>query len=113
MVSEFLTEIDGRLHLQLTDITKYPDIPKEARCYLKPGKNQEGYWIAEHLLEQIKYKAIPIFETLYPNCIAVFAFDNSSNHAVFSKDALVANRMNLKPGGKQPIMRNTHFGPNQ
>ena len=21
--------------------------------------------------------------------------------------------MNLKPGGKQPIMRNTHFGPNQ
>src|SRR3954470_22348043 len=109
MVSEFLTEIDGRLRLQPTDIEKYPNIPKEARCYLKPGKNQEGYWTAEHLLEQIEHKAIPIFEILYPNCIALFAFNNSSNHAVFSKDALVASRMNLKPGGKQPIMHDTHF----
>ena len=66
----------------------------------------------EHLLEQIKYKVIPIFETLYPDCTAVFAFDNSSNHAAFSKDALLASKMNLSPGGKQPIMHNTFFGPN-
>ncbi|CAJ0759158.1 18626_t:CDS:2, partial [Entrophospora sp. SA101] len=25
-------------------------------------------------------------------------------------DALVAKRMNLKPGGKQPVMRDTYFG---
>jgi len=43
---------------------------------------------------------IPIFETLYPNCVAVFAFDNSNNYAAFSKDALIANRMNLGPGEK-------------
>ncbi len=91
MVSEFLTEIDGRLCLQQTNILQNPNIPEEARCYLKPGKNQEGYWIAEHLLEQIKCKVIPIFETLYPNCVAVFVFDNSSNHAAFGKDALVAS----------------------
>ncbi len=42
----------------------------------------------------------------------VFAFDNNSNHAVFSKDALVASKMNLKSGGKQLIMHNTYFGPN-
>ena len=54
---------------------------------------------------------IPIFETLYPDCVAVFAFDNSSNHATFSKDALIANRMNLGPDGKQPIMRDTYFKP--
>ncbi|PKB97087.1 hypothetical protein RhiirA5_298178, partial [Rhizophagus irregularis] len=112
MVSEFLTEVDGRLRLQQTDIEKHPHVPEAARCYLKPGVNQDGYWTAEHLLEQIEYKAIPIFETLYPDCVAVFAFDNSSNHAAFSKDALVANRMNLNPGGKQPVMRNTYFGPN-
>ncbi|CAB4429755.1 unnamed protein product [Rhizophagus irregularis] len=35
-----------------------------------------------------------------------------SNHAAFSKDALVASQMNLNPGGKQPVMRNTYFGPN-
>jgi hypothetical protein len=74
--------------------------------------NQEGYWTAEHLLKQIEYKAIPIFEALYPNCVAVFAYDNSSNHAAFRKDALVASQMNLNPGGKQLIMRNTYFGPN-
>ncbi|CAJ0644875.1 13085_t:CDS:1, partial [Entrophospora sp. SA101] len=50
---------------------------------------------------------------LYPDCIAVFAFDNSSNHAAFSNDALVAKRMNLKPGGKQPVMHDTYFGQNK
>ena len=43
MVSEFLIEIDKRLRLHPDDIEKYPNVPKEARCYLKPGKNQEGY----------------------------------------------------------------------
>jgi hypothetical protein len=113
MVSEFLTEVNGRLCLQQSEIEKYPHVPEEARCYLKPGMNQEGYWTAQHLLDQIEYKAIPIFEALYPECIAVFAFDNSSNHAAFSKDALVAKRMNLGPGGKQPNMHDTYFGPNK
>ena len=54
---------------------------------------------------------IPIFKILYPDCVAIFAFDNSSNHAAFSKDALIANRMNLGSGGKQPIMWDTYFRP--
>ncbi|RIA79867.1 hypothetical protein C1645_839743 [Glomus cerebriforme] len=75
------------------------------------GKDREGYWMSEHLIEQVKTKAILIFETIFSNCIALFAFDNSSNHAAFRSDALVASRMNLKPGGKQPKMRDTIFGP--
>ena len=75
-------------------------IPKETRVYLQPGKDREGYWTSEHLVEQVKTKAIPIFESLFPNCIALFAFDNSSNHAAFKSDALIASRMNLKSGGK-------------
>jgi len=112
MVSEFLTEVDGRLKLKPTDIEQYPTVPVEAREYLEPGKDREGYWTAENVLNQIKNKAIPIFEILYPNCIGVFAFDNSSNHAIFAKDSLVAKRMNLNPGGLQPKMRNTYWGPN-
>lgn len=54
-------------------------------------------------------KAIPIFETLHPDCTAVFAFDNSSNHSAFASDPLIAKRMNLNPGGKQPIMRPGFF----
>ena len=63
------------------------------------------------MVEQVQ-KAIWAFETSFPDDIAVFAFDNSSRHALAckAKDALVANRMNLGPGGKQPIMRNTVWG---
>ena len=31
-------------------------------------------------------------------------FDQSSGHNAFAADALVASRMNVKPGGKQPVM---------
>ncbi|GBC21156.2 hypothetical protein RIR_jg24235.t1 [Rhizophagus irregularis DAOM 181602=DAOM 197198] len=111
MISEFLTEVDGRLKLKPENIEQYPNVPVEAREYLEPGKDREGYWTAENVIEQIKIKAIPIFEVLYPNCIGIFAFDNSSNHAIFAKDALVAKKMNLKPGGLQPKMRDTYWGP--
>ena len=79
MVSEFLTEACGRLKLTAEYIKNYPNVPEEARVYLKPGANEEGYWTTAHLIEQVKDKAIPIFEALFPNCITVFAFDNSSN----------------------------------
>ena len=45
--------------------------------------------------------------------MALFAFDNSTCHAAFNKDALVASKMNLNPGGKQPLMQDTYFGPNK
>jgi len=112
MVSEFLTEECGRLKLNSQQCQENSSIPEEARVYLQPGKDREGYWTSEHLVEQVKTKAIPIFETIFPNCIALFAFDNSSNHAAYRSDALVASRMNLKPGGKQPKMRDTFFGQN-
>ena len=112
MVSEFLTEACGRLKLTVEHIENYPDVPEEARVCLKPGANEEGYWTATHLIEQVEYKAIPIFEALFPNCIAVFAFDNSSNHSAFAADALVAKRMNIGPGGNAPKMRDTFWGSN-
>ena len=111
MVSEFLTEQCGRLKLNLQQHQQNSSIPEEARVYLQPGKNQEGFWTSEHLIEQVKTKAIPIFEAIFPNCIALFAFDNSSNHVAYRSDALVASKMNLKPGGKQPKMKDTVFGP--
>ena len=100
MVSEFLLEACGWLKLSEEEATRNPNIPTEARCYLLPGKNQEGYQTFEHLLEQIKPKAIPIFEAKFSNATAVFTFDNSTNHAAYAKDALVVTRMNLSPGEK-------------
>jgi len=35
---------------------------------------------------------------MHPNAIAVFAFDNSTNHDAMAENALCAQHMNLNPG---------------
>ena len=97
MVSEFLTEECGRLKLNSQQRQENPSIPEEARVYLQPGKDRDGYWTSENLVEQVKMKAILIFETIFSNCIALFAFDNSLNHVTYRSDALIASQMNLNP----------------
>ncbi|KAF8243258.1 hypothetical protein K440DRAFT_530788, partial [Wilcoxina mikolae CBS 423.85] len=109
MVSEFLSAACGRL--------LYLNIETGRRVYateiIKYGSSasDDGYWNSERMLAQVINKAIPIFEKAYLDHIAVFAFDNSSGHACKAEDALVASRMNLNPGGKQPLMRDTTFTP--
>ena len=61
------------------------------------------------MTSQVKEKAIPIFQKRFPRKKAIFAFYNSSGHAAFAKDALVASRMSLNPGGAQPKMQDTVF----
>jgi hypothetical protein len=51
------------------------------------------------------HQAILIFEILHPGCVAVFCFDQSTNHNAMAADALIATRMNLSFGGAQPKMR--------
>ena len=43
MVSEFLLETIGRLKLTDKLAASYSDISKDARRYLCPGKNEEGW----------------------------------------------------------------------
>ena len=107
MVSEFLTADDGRLRYQhsITGVV-------EQACRIityGSGKSDDGYWTAEKMTSQVKKKAIPILQKRFPGKKAIFAFDNSSGHAAFAKDALVASRMNLNPGGAQPKMQDTVF----
>ncbi|RIA84686.1 hypothetical protein C1645_698453 [Glomus cerebriforme] len=113
MVSDFLLKTNGKLKLNKNEILLYPEIPIEARKFLKSRKNEEGWWTAEHLLDQVINYTIPIFKAKYPNTIGVFAFDNSTNHGAMVKDALNVNNMNVNPGGKQAIMKSTFFGLNK
>jgi len=99
MISEFLCECHGRMEVVL-DGAELATMEK-----LTPGKNEEGWWTADHLLEQIKKKMLPVFEALHPGCVGVFLFDNSTNHGAFAADALNTANMNLNPGGKQPKLR--------
>ena len=55
-------------------------------------------------------KAIDIFEAKYPHAQALFIFDNAPSHTKMPDDALNADGMNVKPGGKQPVMRATMYG---
>jgi hypothetical protein len=96
MVSDFICSCHGFL----------PGV----RELLEAGENREGYWTSDHLVEQLKCKALPIFAEYHPNCDLLFIFDNSSNHAALPEDARVASRMNLNAGGGNvPIMRNGWF----
>jgi len=80
---------------------------KEAGVQIKYGKNYDGYWTGDDVCTQLAEKAIPALEKQHPNCQLLFIFDNSSGHASFASDALVASRMNLGPGGKNvKVMRN-------
>ena len=96
MVSDFIDEMDGYLCHD----------GKEARVLLET--QTEGYFNNDKFLEQVKV-AIDIFEAKYPNARAVFTFDNAPCHRKVSDDALNAEKMNVKSGGKQPIMRDTEW----
>jgi len=68
------------------------------------GARKKGYWTAVHFIRQID-RSIDIFNATYPGARAVYYIDCSSNHHAFAPDALVASKMNVNPGGKQPLMR--------
>ncbi len=73
---------------------------------MHPGSNRDGWWTNQDLIKQVADRAIPIFEKTHPGKVALFMFDNSSNHNAYANDALVVSRMNLKDGGKQSLLHN-------
>jgi hypothetical protein len=116
-VSDFILEDCGFLDLEkvlsseridrLRNDGSWPVNPK-SRVIIRPGKNADGWWDHEQLLVQIDH-FLNLFEIAYPGDIACLVFDCSANHEAFAKDALIVSRMNVNPGGKQSLMRDTTF----
>jgi len=111
-VSDFLCESIGRLRLSEEDCSTNDLLPDgeqlvytDACITMYPGTNRDGWWKNEDVVKQVKERAIPIFERTHPGKVALFMFDNSCNHNAFADDALVVSRMNMKDGGKQPLLR--------
>lgn len=115
MVSGFLTPggvlsipesiSDAELLQNEVDWPLLPD-GKPVRCglqFLEYGK--DNYWNGDKMVDHAIKVAAHIFPYAFPGCQGLFAFDNASNHCSFAADALVASKMNLKPGGSQPLMR--------
>lgn len=115
MVSDFIDQHRGYLRLTEAEHTRAlasdPDFPGTARATLEYGAEKEGYWTGEKFMTNVK-DATRIAETIYPSTshTLVWIFDQSSCHRAFSEDALNVRRMNVRPGGAQPPMRDTVWG---
>lgn len=101
-VSDFINQVDGRLICRNSDGT----ITRDARKVIYPGSNGNAWWDTNQLLVQMQ-DAISIFEEAYPDCQALFIFDQSSAHASLGPDALRAWDMNKSDGGKQRRQHDT------
>lgn len=88
--------------------TEDPDFPVEARALLEYGSEREGYWTSEKFMKNVEDAAkIAEFKYGSDNHTILWLFDHSSCHRAFADNALNAKRMNVRPGGRQPIMRDT------
>ena len=112
-VSDYMIETRGRLALNETEIAAQAILPPEqrlrvtdARKIIYPGKNADKWWDLAQLEDQLK-DAADIFEFIHPDAVGVWAFDCSSAHEGLADNALNVNRMNVKPGGKQTLLRDT------
>ncbi|EUC56568.1 DDE family endonuclease, partial [Rhizoctonia solani AG-3 Rhs1AP] len=116
-VSDFIVEQSGRLALTPEMIKANENLPTgerlkvtDARKIIEPGKNHDKWWDMDQLCDQVS-DTLKIFDRMYPNCTGVFFFDQSSAHNAFADDALVANRMNVKAGGKNAKPMHDTFIP--
>ncbi|KAE9384236.1 hypothetical protein BT96DRAFT_842544, partial [Gymnopus androsaceus JB14] len=83
---------------------------KEASQTLEYGKNYDGYWNGELFVKQLIEQIIPAFERAHgAGYRALIMVDHSQGHSAYSNDALLAQWMNLNPGGKQACMRSGWF----
>lgn len=116
MASKFLTFI-GKLRVldfipdhQLFQDPGWSLYKKQKLCQcctklLEYGKN--NYWNGDKMTNQTVNLVAQIFLCVFSNYQALFAFDNTTNHAYFAKNALLVRKMNLGVGGKQSWIRNS------
>jgi hypothetical protein len=99
MVSEFLLPF-SRLNLATLSTEEQEDLvthcglaATEAVEIFEFGKNNQGYWDGADLLKQVREKALPIAEALYPGYSLLFLFDNATSHCVYAPDTLQVKNM--------------------
>ena len=80
------------------------------------GNTHEGYWTYECMILQLE-DVIDILKFEFPDFDFVFLFDHSNGHDRLRPNGLNINKIGIKFGGKQPVMRDSllnerkYFGP--
>ena len=104
MASEFLTSIerfympDFVLNHQLLQNPDWPlhKNPKPSRYCTKLFEyGEDNYWHGNKMTDQTVNLTTRIFLYAFPNCQALFAFDNDANHACITKNPLLAKKTKL------------------
>ena len=104
LVISFLRKPQSKSNKQTNKLTS------QLRTQTHTTQNRDGYWTGKDVVAQFVDLVIPIFEATHIGedgqpLVGVFLFDNSKCHGIMAPDALVANLMNLNPGGAQSKMR--------
>jgi hypothetical protein len=73
-----------------------PDGKDRARVLFKPGKNRDGYFNCDDIVQQAG-TAMDILQRHFPNEDHVFIFDNATTHTKCAEDALSARKMPKHP----------------
>ena len=117
MISAFQDEISG-FGLQMSperlkEANEHPDWATEAPLLSSPGvatlsfgKNGDGYWTMDKMLQQLKAHT-HCAQLRYKGFQLVYYFDWSSGLSAMPPEALHAGSMNATWGGKQKTMRKT------
>ena len=114
MVSDFIDEFGGFLALTEEEVKRRdeedPTVPLLAREVIEVGAQHDGYYDSDKFCRQVA-KAARIAAFKYPpeRFDVYFVFDQAKTHTAYTADALIASRMNVKPGGEQPVMRVSPF----
>ncbi len=94
MISDFVDEVNGFVR----------NVSDMARLSLETQR--DGYFNNDQLLIQVA-KTIKIFKETHPSSRGLFLFDNAPSHKKVADDSLNVDKMNVHPGGKQPVMRDS------
>lgn len=109
-ISDFILETHGRL--EILQGNKHTGLAStDAAVVIYPGTKGDKWWDMQQLCDQVKKKAIPIFDHLHPDCQGVFVFDCSSAHEAYGPAALRVQSMNLGSAGKQDnfVIQSSHL----
>lgn len=109
MVSDFIEQYDGYLRLsEEAAACAGTSVSRTVHALLEYGAEKECYWNSERFMANVADAVVTAeFKYLSQKNTIVFIFDESSCHKTYTKDALNASKMNVRPGGKQPCMKDT------
>ena len=75
---------------------------------LEYGVNHDGYWRYEDMVLQME-DCRDILVHMFPDYDFIFLFDHSNGHDRLQPNGLSINRISIRFGGKQPVMRSSHI----